>query len=113
MNIINHALAKALLFIRIGIFIIFMFGNQDFRLLHTTEPLPPVLIISVISWLIMCGGESVISLINLIMFISFAYSVRLAYLLLRSYNDNTIRSQILYPSLYINALLLPLALFNG
>ncbi|CDW60038.1 NADH dehydrogenase subunit 5 [Trichuris trichiura] len=29
MHILNHALAKALLFISIGLFIIFIFGNQD------------------------------------------------------------------------------------
>ncbi|CDW60162.1 Oxidored q1 domain containing protein [Trichuris trichiura] len=66
MHIIIHALAIALLFIRIIIFTIFIFGNLE-------SP----------------------------------------YLLLRSYNNNTISSKILYILLYINALLLRLALFNG
>ncbi|CDW60709.1 Oxidored q1 domain containing protein [Trichuris trichiura] len=107
MHIINHASANA-----ISIFTIFMFGNQEPRLLHTTESLLPVLTTSVICLLIMCE-ESVISLIKLIIFIPFAYSVRLAHLLLRSYNNKLISSKILYLSLYINPLLLPLALFNG
>ncbi|CDW60935.1 NADH dehydrogenase subunit 5 [Trichuris trichiura] len=64
MHIIIHALPIALLFIRIIIFTIFMFGNPGSRLLDTTESLLPRLTTSVICLLIMCE-ESVISLIML------------------------------------------------
>ncbi|CDW59986.1 NADH dehydrogenase subunit 5 [Trichuris trichiura] len=131
-HIINHALAKALLFIRIGVFIIFMFGNQDSRLLCTNESLLPMLTTSIICLVIICGviftssyyskeynllyplkEESVILLINIIIFMSFAYSIRLAYLLFYSFNNNIVNPKTLYPSLYINILFLPLALSNG
>nr|ALF03950.1 NADH dehydrogenase subunit 5 [Trichuris trichiura] len=132
MHIINHALVKALLFMSIGIFIIFMFGNQDSRLLHTNSSLFSILVISIVCLLIMCGvtftssyyskeynllfsmkEESMTLLIDLMVFMSFAYSVRLSYLLFRSYNNNITSSKMLYPSLYTNILLLPLALLNG
>nr|BAV82905.1 NADH dehydrogenase subunit 5 [Trichuris trichiura] len=132
MHIINHALAKALLFMSIGVFIIFMFGNQDSRLLCTNESLLPMLTTSIICLVIMCGvmftssyyskeynllyplkEESVMLLINMMIFMSFAYSIRLAYLLFYSFNNNMVNPKTLYPSLYMNILFLPLALSNG
>lgn len=131
-HIINHALAKALLFIRVGVFIIFIFGNQDSRLLCTNESLLPMLTTSIICLVVICGviftssyyskeynllyplkEESVVLLINIIIFMSFAYSVRLAYLLFYSFNNSIVNPKTLYPSLYINILFLPLALCNG
>nr|WAP91010.1 NADH dehydrogenase subunit 5 [Trichuris trichiura] len=132
MHIINHALAKALLFMSIGVFIIFMFGNQDSRLLCTNESLLPMLTTSIICLVIMCGvmftssyyskeynllyplkEESVVLLINMMIFMSFAYSIRLAYLLFYSFNNSMVNPKTLYPSLYMNILFLPLALCNG
>nr|QRK25859.1 NADH dehydrogenase subunit 5 [Trichuris sp. TMM5] len=132
MHIINHALAKALLFMSVGIFIIFMFGNQDSRLLCTNESLLSMITTSITCLLIMCGAmftssyyskeynllfsmkeESVMLLINLMIFMSFAYSIRLAYLLFYCYSNNTVNPKTLYPSLCVNISLLPLTLLNG
>nr|AXO78737.1 NADH dehydrogenase subunit 5 [Trichuris rhinopiptheroxella] len=132
MHIINHALIKALLFMNIGIFIIFMFGNQDPRLMYLSSSLSPTITICTTCLLTMCGitftsscyskeytllynmkEESILLLINLMIFLSFAYSTRLIYLFFQMDNNNTNSTKTFYPSLNVNTTLMLPMLFNG
>nr|AGH27502.1 NADH dehydrogenase subunit 5 [Trichuris sp. GHL-2013] len=132
MHIVNHALIKALLFMSIGVFIVFMFGNQDSRLMHLTSSLSPAATVSSICLFAMCGvtftssfyskeyallfplkEESILSLINLMIFLSFAYSIRLVYLFFQAHANYPDGISMSYPCLNTNMLLVPPMLANG
>lgn len=132
MHIINHALIKALLFINFGIYIIIIFGNQDRRNFSIRNSITWITLILIICLLTMCGitftssyyskeyrllfsikEDSILILINLIIFISFAYSARIIYLIIfctKRFNPKYIS---FWPSLIPNGFLFPVILTNG
>nr|YP_006702463.1 NADH dehydrogenase subunit 5 [Trichuris discolor]AFK81036.1 NADH dehydrogenase subunit 5 [Trichuris discolor] len=132
MHIINHAMVKALLFINVGNFILFMFGNQDTRILQSNNSLLMIIASSIICLIIMCGitftsayyskeysllfsmkSETLLTVVNLMIFFSFAYSTRLVYLFLKSSNSMMIYSKSFHPSMLSSSIAYPIALING
>lgn len=131
-HIINHALVKALLFINVGTFILFIFGNQDTRILQSNNSLLTIITSSLRCLIIICGitftsayyskeysllfsikRENLLSMINLIVFFSFAYSARLVFLFLKSFNNIIIYNKNFYPSAFYRRIIYPVALING
>nr|QXJ80299.1 NADH dehydrogenase subunit 5 [Trichuris sp. 2 ARS-2017] len=132
MHIVNHALIKALLFMNFGIYIMNMFGNQDSRnfcMMNSMFWITTSIIGCLIS---MCGitftssyyskeysllysmkNENVFMLINLMIFMSFAYSSRIIYLLIYTTKSFNPKYQVFYPSLLMNCVLFPMMLMNG
>nr|ALF03911.1 NADH dehydrogenase subunit 5 [Trichuris suis] len=132
MHIINHALASAWLFMNIGIYIVFMFSNQDTRILYHGSMLLPVITSSVICLMVMCGitftssyyskeysllfvmkEDTITFMVNMMIFLSFAYSSRMIYLFTFSGSNTMMPSKIYYPYIFLNNMITPLMIFNG
>nr|QXJ80286.1 NADH dehydrogenase subunit 5 [Trichuris arvicolae] len=132
MHIINHALIKALLFMNFGIYIIIMFGNQDSRNFSMSNSVTWITLTLIVCLLTMCGitftssyyskeysllfsmkEDSILMLINLMIFMSFAYSARVIYLIIFCTKSFNPKYMSFWPSLIPNSFLFPMMLTNG
>nr|YP_010132833.1 NADH dehydrogenase subunit 5 [Eucoleus annulatus]QWC93298.1 NADH dehydrogenase subunit 5 [Eucoleus annulatus] len=107
MHIVNHAFAKALLFMNVGVYIMSSFGLQELRLMKLKVYMNKISSFYMITCLLsMCGfyylsclyskefflcfslfQETILLLINLTIFLSLAYSFRMIkYLMMSSYS---------------------------
>nr|QCL17195.1 NADH dehydrogenase subunit 5 [Capillaria sp. cat-2018] len=104
MHIMNHAFAKALLFLSVGVYIMYMFGSQEARMLELkmySNKMSSFLMMSCL--LVMCGiyflscyyskefvllfsyyQETLMLITNVMIFLSLAYSLRLIIFLIKS-----------------------------
>lgn len=131
-HIINHALIKALLFINFGVYIINMFGNQDRRNFYMRNSILWITLSMIICLLTICGitftssyyskeyrllfyikEDSILILVNLIIFMSFAYSVRIIYLIILCNKRFNPKYTSFWPNLTPNSFLFPIILING
>nr|QXJ80325.1 NADH dehydrogenase subunit 5 [Trichuris sp. LO613] len=132
MHIINHALIKALLFINVGVYLVSMFSNQDVRLMtmnNTTMMVSSMIIFSLIA---MCGitftssyyskeynllfsmkEENILMMVNIMIFMSFAYSARMIFLILFNNNHLKIKNFSFTTNLIPNLILFPVMMING
>uniref|UniRef100_A0A5S6R6E6 NADH:ubiquinone reductase (H(+)-translocating) n=1 Tax=Trichuris muris TaxID=70415 RepID=A0A5S6R6E6_TRIMR len=124
MHIINHALIKALLFMNFGVYIINMFGNQDSRNFYMSNSMLWITLSMIICLLTMCGitftssyyskeysllfymkEDSILMLVNLMIFMSFAYSVRIIYLIILCNKSFNPKYTSFWPNLTPNSFL--------
>nr|QXJ80338.1 NADH dehydrogenase subunit 5 [Trichuris sp. ETH232] len=132
MHIVNHALIKALLFMNFGVYIIIMFGNQDSRNFSKSNSILWITLSLIVCLLTMCGitftssyyskeysllfsmkEESILMFINLMIFMSFAYSTRIIYLIIFCNKSFNPKYMSFWPSLTFNNLLFIIMLTNG
>lgn len=131
-HIVNHAFAKALLFINVGLYILYLFGNQERRQLELkTFNNSIISFILIIRLIIICGlfftscyyskeyhlififnQESLNYITNFIIFISFIYSVRIITYILININSKITQNFFIKENL-INILLFIFALCSG
>nr|YP_010692523.1 NADH dehydrogenase subunit 5 [Aonchotheca putorii]WBV76979.1 NADH dehydrogenase subunit 5 [Aonchotheca putorii] len=131
-HIINHAFAKALLFMNVGLYILYLFGNQESRSLEMKTMNSSIIsFMLIMSMMIMCGSfftscyyskeyqliftynqESLSYMTNIMIFMSFAYSIRMIVYILMNVNTKIIQNFMIKGNI-TNIMLLFLSLMSG
>nr|UAX03907.1 NADH dehydrogenase subunit 5 [Pseudocapillaria tomentosa] len=131
-HIVNHAFAKALLFMNVGLYILYLFGNQESRQLELkTFNNSIISFMLIMSLMIMCGlfftscyyskeyhlififnQESLNYMTNFMIFMSFMYSVRMITYILMNINSKITQNFFIKENL-MNILLFMFALCSG